>query len=303
MGLEVELGPVAGGGVRRPSATSRPRPGSPSAARCRPGRPGASPAAAHVPRRRVSGSSASGGSAPAGRQGELLAPTADLGDPLAAQVVAPTLEHGEGEVAAARAAATRGRSLVASWSCRALVAVATTTRWPEQDGGDQVGQRLAGAGAGLHDQVAPVGDGPAHGLGHLACWPGRDSPPPGRAAATRARVRRSPRRSSTDPIGGAGRLRGHRRPAPPTVGADVTPSPVSATPRPGPTATPSPTTTMTHRRHGAGSRRPIAAADLAADDRPGGDEPGHRPRDVGGGDEEDPGHGVDHEGQARSWCR
>ena len=54
---------------------------------------------------------------------------------------------------------------------------------------------------------------------------------------------------------------------------------------------------MTHRSTGGGQAPAEAAADLAADDRAGGDQPGHRPRDVGGGDEEDAGHRVDDEGQ------
>ena len=49
--------------------------------------------------------------------------------------------------------------MAASWSCSALVAVATTTFGPGQDGGHQVGERLAGARAGLDHEVALVGDG------------------------------------------------------------------------------------------------------------------------------------------------
>ena len=70
-------------------------------------------------------------------QAGLARRAAHLGGPLAAEVVRPALQHGERDSAGRRPSrsATRGRSLVASWSCRALVAVATTTRRPESTAG------------------------------------------------------------------------------------------------------------------------------------------------------------------------
>ena len=50
-----------------------------------------------------------------------------------------------------------------------------------QDRRHQVGERLAGAGAGLHGDVLALGDPEAHGVGHLAL-PARASPPPGQLA-------------------------------------------------------------------------------------------------------------------------
>ena len=40
-------------------------------------------------------------------------------------------------------------------------------RLPREQRRHQVGQRLAGAGAGLHDQVALIGEGRFHGLRHF----------------------------------------------------------------------------------------------------------------------------------------
>ncbi len=61
--------------------------------------------------------------------------------------------------------------------------------------------------------------------------------------------------------------------------------------------TPRPTTTMQTRRTSARQAPAVVAAELAADDRAGGDEGGHRPVDVGDQDEDHRGHAVDHEGQ------
>ena len=55
-----------------------------------------------------------------------------------------------------RARASRGRSLSTSCSCRFLVPVETTTRRPSSTAGQEVGEGLAGAGAGLgQEQAAP----------------------------------------------------------------------------------------------------------------------------------------------------
>ena len=90
-----------------------------------------------------------------------------LGHPLAADVVAPTLQDGVVQRGGSPSpASTMGRSLPASWSCSALVAVATTTFLPLERRRDEIGQRLARPGAGLDDQVGPrdqrLGDGAAH---------------------------------------------------------------------------------------------------------------------------------------------
>ena len=71
---------------------------------------------------------------------------------LAAEVVLAALEHGDANVRPSAAAAA-GTSFVSSCSCSAFVAVATTTRWPELERRDQVGEALAGAGPRLGEQV------------------------------------------------------------------------------------------------------------------------------------------------------
>ena len=53
-----------------------------------------------------------------------------------------------------------------SWCCSARVAVATTTRSLLQQRRDEVAERLAGAGAGLDEQVATLGHRRGDGLGH-----------------------------------------------------------------------------------------------------------------------------------------
>ena len=70
----------------------------------------------------------------------------------------------------ATAAASRGMSRSTIWACSASVAVATTAGLPVADGvgdgGDEVGQGLAGAGAGLHEQVLVGLDRGLDRLGH-----------------------------------------------------------------------------------------------------------------------------------------
>ena len=58
-------------------------------------------------------------------------------------------------------------SLKKSCSCRFLVPVEMTTRLPERIAGNQIRQRLAGAGAGFDDQVLLLGERAFHGFGHL----------------------------------------------------------------------------------------------------------------------------------------
>ena len=111
-----------------------------------------------------------------------------LAQPLQAHVVAAALEHGPVERRPAASTCRNGRSLPASWSCSALVAVATTTRAPDVDGRHEVGERLAGAGAGLHDEVAAAVDRRGDELGHPLPGPAAASAP-GSAAVT-ARERR-----------------------------------------------------------------------------------------------------------------
>ena len=40
-------------------------------------------------------------------------------------------------------------------------------RWPVRRGGQQIGEGLAGAGAGLDDEVAALGEGALDGFGHF----------------------------------------------------------------------------------------------------------------------------------------
>ena len=111
-----------------------------------------------------------------------------------------------------------------SWCWRARVAVATTTRRLVEQARHEVAERLAGAGAGLHEQVAArlhrVGDGLGHRHLALALLTAEGARPPSRAPRGRACPR----------TGGWGRV-GH----PSTLAADAD-SPV-----PPPTATISPT--------------------------------------------------------------
>ena len=64
-------------------------------------------------------------------------------------------------------------SLRTSCSCRLMVCVETTTRQSffaggrREDGGDEVGEALAHAGAGLDEQLPPAVDGRGDGLGHV----------------------------------------------------------------------------------------------------------------------------------------
>ena len=104
----------------------------------------------------------------AGRLVELLLdpPAVDLGRPLAAEVVAPALQHGEGEGPVARRG--HGREvLLAQLVLEGLGGRGHDDLATREHGRHHVGQRLAGAGAGLDHQVPPAVDGPAHGLGHL----------------------------------------------------------------------------------------------------------------------------------------
>ena len=111
-----------------------------------------------------------------------------LADPVQAGVVGAALEHGVRRVdardARSTASTSAGRSRSTSWCCSARVAVATTTRSSVQQRRDEVGQRLAGAGAGLDEQVLGAAPSPRR--------PPRPSAPGRGAPARRARPPRSP---------------------------------------------------------------------------------------------------------------
>ena len=61
-----------------------------------------------------------------------------------------------------------GRSLKKICSWRFFVPVETSTRLPAEDRGNEIGERLAGAGAGFGEQHAAVREDVGDGLGHLA---------------------------------------------------------------------------------------------------------------------------------------
>ena len=94
-----------------------------------------------------------------------------LADPVQAGVVGAALEHGVRrlllEHRPAAASSRRGMSRSTSWCCSARVAVATTTRSLVQQRRHEVAQRLAGAGAGLDEQVLAGRHRAVDGLGHL----------------------------------------------------------------------------------------------------------------------------------------
>ena len=153
--LDVEVGPVAGVGARpRRRAASRSAARTPRSIRRPPAR------AARRPRRRPRRG--------AGGTGSSSGPSAP-----------PTRRRGRG---ARRGTAAPCRP---SWSCSALVAVATTTFRFERQRRRQVGQRLAGAGAGGHHRwrrrrmAAPTARA-------ISCWPGRCSPSGPMASARRS---------------------------------------------------------------------------------------------------------------------
>ena len=110
------------------------------------------------------------------------------------------------------ASASRGRSWSTSWCCSARVAVETTTGPSTSSAGRQVGQRLAGARAGLHQQVLAVADRLLDRRGHLPAGPGR----------ARRRAPRRPRRRGSWSAAAAWRyavraVSRARYPSPPTT--------------------------------------------------------------------------------------
>jgi len=154
VGLEGELGPVAGGRV-----------------------PGPAHQAAHLvgDSRRVRGIGLGrrgqgvvgvGRVGRTGGQGQLATDATDLADPLATDVVAPTLQHGEGQPVVGGCGHQReilaGQLILEGFGGRGH-----HHPFAGQGGGHQVGEGLAGAGAGLHDQVAPAGHRRCHRGGHL----------------------------------------------------------------------------------------------------------------------------------------
>ena len=280
VGLELELGPVAGGGVLRPTGPAAGpgrRAGPPSTG---------SPAGHRSSSRRSAGRRRRAGRPAPGWRVSCSPRPPISDDPLAAQVVAPSLEHGEGEVAARR---PRPPGAGPWWPAGPG---GPWWRWPPPPAG-RTGRRGSGRPGTCRCRCRPGppgagGSAMARPTAAAICLLARSGlAAPGERGGHLGQRAWPPRRSSDRP---------YRRPR--SGPCTVPPRPISATRRPGRRPRPGPTITMTHRSTGAGSRRPIAAADLAADDRPGGDQPGHRPRDVGGGDEEQPGHRVDHQGQA-----
>ena len=99
-------------------------------------------------------------------EGELRAAAADLGDPLPAGVVAPALEHGEGE-AVVGDSGYQGQVLIGQLILECFGGGGHHHPLTGQCRRNQVGQRFAGTGAGLDNQVAPAAYGGGHGYGHL----------------------------------------------------------------------------------------------------------------------------------------
>ena len=177
-----------------------------------------------------------------GGQGELAGRAADLGHPLAADVVAPSLQHGEGQIRHRWPPATSGQILVGQLVLEGLGGRGHHHPFAGQGGGHQVGERLAGAGAGLDDQMAPAGHRSGHRDGHLdLARTGLAAP--GQAGGHPRQGGGRPRRASADTTGR------FRRPG--MVGGSAQCHSTART-----TATPTPTTTMHIRRASVGSRRP-----------------------------------------------
>ena len=103
----------------------------------------------------------------AGCERELFAASVHLGDPLSAQIIAPPFEDGVGEVAA-DGAGHQGEVVGGQLVLEGLGGGCHHDRLVGEGGRDEIGQGLAGAGAGLDHQMATLGDGPVHLGGHLA---------------------------------------------------------------------------------------------------------------------------------------
>ena len=104
-----------------------------------------------------------------------------LGQPLDAHVVARPMSTAHRN--RRRVALEEQQVLVASWSCSAQVAVATTTAC-RPGSWDEVAEGLAGAGARPTTSAGQTR--PSATAVAISTWPGRASPPPGSAATTRA---------------------------------------------------------------------------------------------------------------------
>ena len=229
MGFELEFGPVPGGGVVGPPHETTDLLAE----------------TAHLGRVVRRGGVAArdggegvvgvGGVGRSGLEGHLLAPSADLGDPLPAEVVAPSFQHGEGE-APVDGGGHQWQVVVGQLVLEGLGGRRHHHSFTGEGRRDQVGQGLAGARAGLDHQVTPVGDGPFHRLGH------RLLPRSGLAAVGEARRHRGQRAghvvghvptlsASPDRLRRPGRGLGHPADALTTVSATRRPAPP---PRPDP---------------------------------------------------------------------
>lgn len=98
-------------------------------------------------------------------EGQLVTAAADLGDPLPADVVGATLEHGEIDRVAEGGRHHR-QVVLGQLVLEGLGGGRHHTTGSRSQGGDQVGQALSGAGPGGHDQVVAASDGVGHRRRH-----------------------------------------------------------------------------------------------------------------------------------------
>ena len=134
-----------------------------------------------------------------------LAAGGELGEALQAEVVGPALQDGPVE-RRVEVLGEEGQVLAGQLVLERLGGGGHDRLAPGEDGGHQVGQRLARAGARLDDEVASRCGWPRATASAISTWPGRASPA-GRAAVTRARasgiwVGRADM-TATQPTGGA----------------------------------------------------------------------------------------------------
>ena len=200
---------------------------------------------------------------PPGLEGQLLAPAADLGHPLPAHVVAAPLQHGEGEPAV-EGPGHHGQVLRGQLVLECLGGRGHHHPLAGEGGRHQVGERLPGARARLDHQVPVVGDGAAHRRGHLLlAEPALATPGQGPGHTVEGGGDRIVHPATLPAVGAdAGTVAAATAAAGPAEGAAEGPARYRARCRTqchstaSPTATARPTTTMTQRRTSAGSLRP-----------------------------------------------
>ena len=101
-----------------------------------------------------------------GGERQLASSAADLGYPLAAHIVAATLEYGEGE-AVVGGGGHQGEVLVGQLVLQRLGGGGHDDLFARERSRHEVGERLAGSGTRLDDEIAAAGHGGGDRDGHL----------------------------------------------------------------------------------------------------------------------------------------